>query len=326
MATAALTRTPETASAHLVTRLPLARPGDGVGTILARLPGSGCELVDTVYVVDEAHRLVGLAPLARLLAAAAPVAIETVMSRRFPAVGPNTDQEHVALAALEHAITAVPVTDVDGRLLGAVSPHALVSILYQEHAEDLHRLAGIRRELTRATDAIEAPPSRQARDRLPWLLVGLAGSMVATIVMSRFEAALRAQVAIAFFVPGIVYLADAMGTQAEAVAVRGLSLSRASLRHLLWDEIGTGVLIGLVLAAVSYPAVLLGFGDGGLALAVAVALVAAGTVATSIGLLLPWILARLGTDPAFGSGPLATVIQDVLSLLIYLTAATAMVR
>jgi magnesium transporter len=192
-----------------------------------------------------------------------------------------------------------------------------MAILRGEHIEDLHRLAGIQRENAQARHAIEAPPTRRARDRLPWLLVGFLGSFLATFVMSRFEHLLEARLAVAFFVPGIVYLADAIGTQTEAIAVRGLSLSRASLRHLLAGELRTGSLIGAVLGALSFPAVWLAFQDVWLALAVALAILTAGMTATTIGLLFPWVLASAGKDPAFGSGPVATIIQDVLSLLIY---------
>lgn len=153
----------------------------------------------------------------------------------------------------------------------------------------------------------------------------LNGSMVATFIVARFEQALSSKVAIAFFVPGLVYLADAIGTQTEAVAVRGLSLSHSRLAHLVGGELRTGLLIGLTLGLITLPAVWLVFGDFRLAAAVALALFCAGGVATTIGLLLPWLLQRLGTDPAYGSGPLATIIQDVLSLLIYFLVVSLMV-
>jgi magnesium transporter len=146
--------------------------------------------------------------------------------------------------------------------------------------------------------------------------------MLAAIVVSRFERVLVRNLAVAFFVPAIVYLADAIGTQTEAIVVRGLSLSRLSLRHLLADELLTGVLIGIVLAVLAFPMVALAFGGIRLAIAVAAAIVIAGGVATTIGLLLPWLFQRMGSDPALGSGPVATIIQDVLSLLIYLAIAT----
>jgi magnesium transporter len=302
--------------------VPTASADELVRSVLDRLQEANPRRVDLVCVVDGERRLSGVASLADLLAAAPDRPIGHVASTSFPVVGPNVDQEEVAHAAIGQGAAAVVVVDAAGRVLGVVPAQALIAILYQEHAEDLHRLAGIRREVAHARDAIEAPPMRRAHDRLPWLIIGLLGSTLATLVVARFQRALEARVAIAFFVPGLVYLADAIGTQTEAVIVRGLSLSRTSLRHLLLNEVVTGLLIGLVLAALTYPAVLLAFASADLALAVSTALVAAAGVATSIGLLLPWLLARLGSDPAFGSGPLATIIQDVLSLLIYFTLAS----
>jgi magnesium transporter len=243
--------------------------------------------------------------------------LRDVITVRPPAVNPDEDQEHVVGLAVEHGLTAVPVVDTLGCLLGVVPAQALMAILRHEHIEDLHRLAGSQRESAQARHAIEAPPTRRARDRLPWLLVGFLGSFLATFVMARFEHLLEAHLAVAFFVPGIVYLADAIGTQTEAIAVRGLSLSRASLRDLLTGELRTGLLIGMVLGALSFPAVFLAFRDVWLTLAVALAILTAGMTATTIGLLFPWVLAYTGKDPAFGSGPVATIIQDVLSLLIY---------
>jgi magnesium transporter len=155
------------------------------------------------------------------------------------------------------------------------------------------------------------------RHRLPWLLAGLAGSALATAAMAGFEATLSRHIAVAFFVPAIVYLADAIGTQTEAIAVRGLSLTRAGIGHLLLGELRAGMLTGGCLGLISFLPVWLFFQDLRLAAAVAVAILAAGTVAAGLGMLLPWLLARGGRDPALGSGPLATVVQDVLSLLVY---------
>jgi magnesium transporter len=212
----------------------------------------------------------------------------------------------------------VPVVDEHSRLLGVVPPEQLLAILRREHIEDLHRFAGIANGTNHTREALETPPLKRVRQRLPWLLVGLAGSLVATLVMAAFEQALTTRIAVAFFVPGIVYLADAIGTQTEAVAVRGLSLNHfPSLGALLAGELATGTLIGLALATLALPLAWAAFGSFALAAAVAGAIVAAGAAACGVGLLLPWLLSRLGHDPAHGSGPLATVIQDVLTLLVY---------
>ena len=114
-------------------------------------------------------------------------------------------------------------------------------------------------------------------------------------------------------------------TQSEAVAVRGLSLSHVGVGRLIGSELRTGVLIGVVLALLAFPMIWLVFGELRLAAAVTLALAGASVVASTLGLLLPWLLARTGADPAYGSGPLATIVQDVLSLLIYFGCVSAIV-
>jgi magnesium transporter len=315
---------PETAGEHMVTGVPRARAGETAACVLNRV-GRGSEgHAGTVYLVDGEGKLEGSVAVARLVGADPAAPVGPLGDAATVRVHPDADQEHVASVALRHGMDTVPVVDADGRLLGVVPPLAMLRVLRHEHVEDLHRLAGIARETAQARHALEEPPARRVRDRLPWLLIGLLGSTVATLVMARFEETLSARVAVAFFIPGIVYLADAIGTQTETVVVRGLSLSSVRLPRLLWGELRTGLFIGGLLSAFVFPAVLLGFGEVRLALAVAAAVLVAGTLATSIGLLFPWLLQRMGIDPAFGSGPLATVVQDVLSLLVYLAVCTAL--
>jgi magnesium transporter len=280
------------------------------------------EQVEPICVTDDSGRLLGVVGIGELLAQPDERPMGELMHARPPAVRADVDQERVASVALHHGIDAVPVVDHGGHLLGVVPPSALLHILRREHVEDLHRIAGIGRETAHAREAIESPPLRRARHRLPWLVIGLLGSTLATAVVASFEADLRAQLALAFFIPGLVYLTDAIGTQTEAVAVRGLSLSHSRLAHLIGGELRTGLLIGSSLGLLVFPAVWLAFGDVRLAAAVALSLFCAGGLATTVGLLLPWLLQQLGTDPAYGSGPLATAIQDVLTLLVYFVVAS----
>ncbi len=313
----------------LVTDIATAHDHDTAAEVLARLRYRRPEFADVIHVLDGHERLHGAVALAELLAAPPDQRIAS-LRELVHAGDEDADPEHLASLALRHGMTAVPVVDHAGHLLGVVSPRDLMEILRREHVEDLHLMSGIRREVAhdsaQARHAIEAPPLSSARDRLPWLLVGLAGSMLATLLMSRFEATLQAKLSVAFFIPAIVYLADAIGTQTEAIAVRGLSLSHASMRTLVWGELRTGLLIGFALALLAWPAVWLAFSDARLATTVALALTAAGAMATTIGLVFPWMLAHLGKDPALGSGPVATIVQDVLSLAIYLGVATLLLK
>lgn len=215
----------------------------------------------SVYLLDPGGRLIGHVELTRLLGSDPDRTLQELMADIPAAVSPEMDQERAASIAIQHRLAALPVVDADRRLLGVMPPETLMEVLRAEHLEDLHRLSGVHREQQMARDAIEAPPLRRARDRLPWLLIGLVGSALATIVMTRFEATLQSTVAVAFFLPGIVYMADAIGTQTEAAAVRGLSLVHEPLGQLVWGELRTGLVMGVTLAAIALPAVWLGFGE-----------------------------------------------------------------
>lgn len=314
----------ETVGAHVVGGAARARPDETAGSVLARLAAERAPSVELVLVVDETGVLRGAVPISRLFASPADCTLGEIQDADFPRVSPDTDQERAASLALHHRVDALPVVDAGGRALGVMPAQALLQVLRREHVEDLHRIAGIEREVLQARHAIEDPPLRRARHRLPWLLVGLLGSAAATAAMAGMERILQAHIAIAFFVPALVYLADAIGTQTEAVAVRGLSLTRAGLAPLLAAELRTGMLIGLVLGALAFAPVWLAFGDIRLAAAVAISVFAAGTVANGIGMLFPWILHRLGVDPAYGTGPGSTVLQDVCTILVYFGVVKAL--
>lgn len=206
-----------------------ARPEQTAGEVRTRLRHHGSEHGDLLCVVDDHGRLLGRLRPQVLAALHDDAPVGRHMRADTPQVAAGLDQEAMASLAIARGASALPVVDEHGHLLGVVGPQALMDVLRREHVEDLHRLAGITRETEQAREALEAPPLRRARHRLPWLLVGLAGSVVATFVVARFEDALAAKPAIAFFVPGLVYLADAIGTQSEAIAVRGLSLGQREL-------------------------------------------------------------------------------------------------
>lgn len=315
----------ETSADHIGSHAVLAYPGDTAAALRKKIRHRQQTAWDLVCVIEPDERLLGTLTAAELLSVPDEAELGTAARRNDVRVLPGTDQEKMASIALHHGVSAMPVVDEAGRLVGVVGPTRLMKILRREHVEDLHRLAGITRESDQAREALEEPPMRRVRHRLPWLVVGLVGSMVATFVVARFESALTAKPALAFFVPGLVYLADAIGTQSEAVAVRGLSLSHVGLAKLIGGELRTGLLIGMALALLALPMIWVVFGELQLAAAVTLALAGASMVASVLGLLLPWLLARIGSDPAYGSGPLATIVQDVLSLLIYFGCVSVIV-
>jgi magnesium transporter len=307
----------ETVGSHLVAAAGRASPTETVSGVLSRLAAERPGRVELICVTDGGGKLAGALPIGRAFAVDGARDLGEVMDRDYPRVRPEDDQETAASLALHRGVESLPVVDAEGRLLGVMPSQALLNVLRREHVEDLHVLAGIRREAAQARHAIEDPPLRRARHRLPWLLVGLAGGAVATAAMAGFQATLERMVAVAFFVPALVYLADAVGTQSEAIAVRGLSLTRSGIAHLLAGELRTGMLLGAALGLAAFVPILIAFGDTRLAGAGSVSIFVAAAIASAIGLGLPWWLARRGWDPAYGSGPVATVIQDILSILVY---------
>jgi magnesium transporter len=146
--------------------------------------------------------------------------------------------------------------------------------------------------------------------------------VLAARIVSAFETDLEETVAIAFFLPGIVYMADAVGTQTETLVIRGLSVG-VSVKQILRLEILTGIVVGMLLSLAILPMAYLITSEIDLSIAIAISLMASTACATMVAMSLPWLMTRLSFDPAFGSGPLATVIQDLLSIVIYFVVAVA---
>lgn len=307
------------ASAHLTPRVPLARPEQTVGEVRERLLGATFESADDVAVVAE-DVLVGIVPIERLLAAAEDEPIARIMDADPPVVSPGAYQETVAWEMVRRGESSVAVVDRDGRFQGLIPPHRMLAVLLAEHDEDLARLGGYLSSSQTARQAAQEPVSQRLWHRLPWLLVGLAGAFVAAVIVGRFERQLEDEVLLAFFLPGIVYMSSAIGTQTQTVVIRGFSVG-VTMRETLRRELASGLLLSLAIAAAFLPVALVGWGDFKVASGVALALLASSLAATAIALALPWAFQRFNADPAFGSGPLATVLQDVFTIAIYFGVA-----
>jgi magnesium transporter len=273
-------------------------------------------------VACDQQRFVGLLRLEDLLVATPDRLIGDLVDRDTPVVAPGVDQEVAAWRAVRRKQSALAVVDGEGRFVGLIPPDRLITVLLAEHEEDLARLGGFLHRTDAARASSEETVSRRFLHRIPWLLVGLAGALMAADIVGLFESRLQRSIMLAFFIPGIVYLADAVGTQTETIVVRGLSIG-IRLRRMVRRELLAGAAIGTALAVVTGGFVWWRWGDPRMAVCVALALLAACSTATVTAMLLPWIFDALGLDPAFGSGPLATVIQDLLSITIYFAIAAA---
>jgi magnesium transporter len=314
----------ETAGSYMVKHIPRATADTLVNTVIQSLQGQQFECADTIFVTDAEGRLEGIVRINDLFANSERL-IGEIMESKHEAVRSGDDQEQIAVLAMRLNMIVVPVLDNDERLIGAVPPEALFRILREEHMEDIQRLAGIAPHKRGPAVALHAPLFDRFRRRLPWLVFGLLASSIITFVMVGFEESLSANVAVAFFVPALVYIAGAMGTQAVSVAVQGLSTENISIKALLQDELVIGVAIGASLGLISSILVFAAFGDSMLSLAVGLAVLSGGTVSALVGFGLPWVFKHFDFDPALGSGPVCTIIQDVSSLLIYFVLVATLV-
>jgi magnesium transporter len=313
----------ETALDHLTPRVPVAAPTSRAGDIRRSLEGQRFDTVAEIVICDRG-RLVGLLNIEDLLAAPEDRVASELMDADPPIVAPGADQEVAAWNAVQRGESSLAVVDADRRFLGLIPPRRLLEVLLWEHEEDLARLAGFARGAGSARMAAEEPVARRFAHRLPWLLVGLGGAFLAAQIVGAFEEQLEGRLILAFFVPGVVYLADAVGTQTEALIIRGLSVD-VSIGRVVRRELLTGLLVGLTLSLIFFPVAWWQWGQVDVALAVSLSLLAACSIATIVAMALPWLFHRLGTDPAFGSGPLATVVQDLLSILLYFQISISIV-
>jgi magnesium transporter len=313
----------EIAAEHATRRVPTAKPTDRIGKLRRSFSGKHYECASHVAVCD-AGRFLGVLRIEDLLAARDDKTVASLMDREAPTVAPGVDQEIAAWHAVQHGESALSVVDKAGRFVGLIPPHRVIAVLLQEHDEDIARLGGFLKASSMARLATVEPLHRRFWHRLPWLLLGLVGAMFAADIVGWFETKLQEKLILAFFIPGIVYLADAVGTQTETIIVRGLSVG-VKLRRVVLLEILTGLGIGFALAPVAAPIVLWRWGDADLALIIGLAIFVTSAIASAVAMALPWLFSRFKLDPAFGSGPLATVIQDLLSILLYFTVAGAII-
>jgi magnesium transporter len=312
----------ELVAEHATDRIPVA-PGDTVDQIRRGLEGHAFDSASDIAVCGDG-RLVGLISIERLLRSPARSRAAEIMDSDPPIAGPGIDQEAAAWRAVDHGESSLAVVGADGRLVGLVPPRRLLAVFLREHEEDMARLGGFLRGTQAARAASQETVPLRFWHKLPWLVVGLIGALLAADIVGAFEGQLEEDVMIAFFLPGIVYLADAVGTQTEALVIRGLSHG-VSVRQVMRRELITGVLVGATLGLVFLPIGIMRWGEQDVALAVSLSLLTACSMATVIAMALPALFYRLGRDPAFGSGPLATVVQDLLSIIIYFAIVSMIV-
>jgi magnesium transporter len=305
-----------------VAAVPRGAPTAQVGEMRAAL-FKGLFASATEIAVVDGSRLVGIVPIEALLEASDGALLGDLVQTPVTAA-PEEDVETATRAVARASARSLAVVDGDGRFHGLVPAGRLLQVLEMEHEEDLARIGGFLSGASQARTAAEETVARRLWHRLPWLALGLLGAMASAAVVGAYEEEIRKEVLLAFFVPAVVYMADAVGTQTEAVVIRGMAMG-ISIRSVFARELAGGIVIGALLGALFFLFVLAVWSEMRVAAAVSLALGISCSIASLVAMALPYGLARLGRDPAYGSGPLATVIQDLLSILAYFAVASLLV-
>ncbi|AFZ72447.1 magnesium transporter [Natronobacterium gregoryi] len=280
-----------------------------------------------LYVTDNSDRLVGVMSLRELLNAPEDDVVEEHMVTDLVTIDGDADPEYAADEIVERDFPAMPVVDDDGVLVGVLRTDDMIEVVEEEATEDILKSAGFSFadvEKSRSSAILESSIPRILRLRLPWLIVALAGGLLAGGVIEHHEETLEGVVALAFFVPVIMDMGGNVGTQASTIFVRGLALGqiddRNAVRHFAREGL-IGLLIGLIIGAIGAVAAYVWQIDEPyafeLATVVFVGLVAVCVVASVVGYVIPWLMNKLGFDPAAASDPLITTVKDVTALLIY---------
>ncbi len=310
------------AADYATAEVPTVSAADTLAAVRDSLHGTTYEAAPDAVVLQDG-RPIGLLPLEILLSGEPNATVEDAMVPPPPSVTADTDQEVAAHAMVRAASRCLLVIGAAGRFRGLIPADRMLAVLLAEHDSDMARLGGYLAGTSRARGAAQEPVRRRLWHRLPWLLLGVLGAMGSAILVGAFDAQLEANVIVAFFVPAIVYMADAVGTQTETVLIRALAAG-VTTGTIVRREIVTGLIMGTVVGLVFFAFVAIGWGDLAVAIAVGLALLASCSIATLVAMILPTVVQRHGRDPAFGSGPLASVTQDLLSIAVYFLIVAAL--
>lgn len=278
------------------------------------------ETIYYIFVVDNEHRLTGVLSIRDLLIADENTLVRDIMNERVVMVHVSDDQEEVAHIMKDYDFIAVPVVDNVGQLVGIITVDDIIDVMDEEASDDYSKLAGIS-----DVDTFHQNPLQAAGKRLPWLIILLVLGMFTANLMGLFEETLEQVAFLAVFIPLIAGTSGNSGTQALAVAIRGIAtgdVMETNKFRLLLREIITGLITGLVCAVISFGIVYIWTGEFLLGILVGAAICGSILVATLAGSFIPLLMHRLGIDPAVASGPFITTLNDITSILIYLGLAT----
>ncbi|MBL0716827.1 MAG: magnesium transporter [Desulfosarcina sp.] len=277
-----------------------------------------------VWIVDSLERLVGVVSLKDLIIEAPDRKISEIMNPEVISVDVHRDQEDVARLFERYDLVNMPVVDANYLLVGRITHDDIIDVIEEEVDEDLSLMTG-----TIGQEIAEESTLKISKARLPWLIAGVFGGIVAAAVINQFETSLERVIALSFFFPVIMAIGGNTGTQAATIVVRGMAtgdIRLVNIRKRLWLEMKVafvnGIICGILLGLI------VGFwlSDYGLGAVVALAGVLIILNAGFIGSAVPFVLRKLNIDPALATGPFITTLNDILGLFIYLGLITLFLR
>ncbi len=315
------------AGRRMVTNVPVARSGETIGIVIDRLSveSKNFETVDYIYVVDKRGKLVGVFSVKYLFSNHRKTKVNQLMKTDLITVSPEMDQEKVSDLALRHKIKDVPIVS-KGRFLGVVPNHKIMAILNRSLQEDILHFAGIHKSHLEFENTLEVPYFKSIESRLPWLLVGLFTMMITAVFLNTLEATLEKYLILAFFLPTIVYMSDAIGTQLQTLMVRDIAILGKNLKIVSYfsKQMAISLVISLVSGVLTFASVSLLWKQPPIGFVIASAMVVSFLFSAFSALAVVYLFYKMGADPAIGSGPIATVISDALTIVIYFAVAALM--
>ncbi len=276
-----------------------------------------------LYVIDADQKLVGVVGMRDLVIAAPATRVIDFMDPEVKYATAGIDQEDVARLMSRYDLSALPVVDEVGKLLGVITVDDVVDVLEEEATEDIYRLA----RLSDADLNIDSPVSLSVRRRLPWLFLSTLTALFASWVISNFEGIFEQVAVLAVFQSVVAGMGGNAGTQSLAIAVRAIALGEVALKDIwrtMAKEVATGIIQGASVGFLAGLGVYLWRGNPWLGLILGLALIGNMLIAVIVGTMIPLVLKALRQDPALASAVLVTAVTDSVGFAIFLGLATVL--
>ncbi|MFP6624298.1 MAG: magnesium transporter [Myxococcota bacterium] len=277
-----------------------------------------------LYVIDEMRRLRGVVPI-RLLVSAPPDSPCGELTIDVPAsVQPEADQEEVARLVARYDLLAIPVTDVDGVMLGVITVDDVIDVITAEATEDMYHLAGLSEE-----DRVFTSAGLAIRKRLPWMVLNLGAVFALAALIGIFRATIEEFVVLAFFLPVVAGMGGNGGIQTLTVITRGIALGEIEFStglRAMAKEFWVGTVIGMVTGLLSAGLAYLWHGSPLLGLILFTAMIVTLAVASLLGAAVPLALKALRQDPALGAGVIVTTLTDAVAFVVFLGTASLLLE